>query len=136
VSSVNKAILIGNLGRDPELTYTPAGKAICKFSIATSETWKDASGVKQSKTTWHNIVLWERLAEIARDYLKKGMAVYIEGRIENRSYEDKESIKRNISEVVGTSLQLLNNRSKDEAPVNAGPAPATTPTDDDDDLPF
>ena len=88
MASVNKAILIGNLGRDPELRYTPSGKAVASFSIATTEKWRDQNGEMQESTEWHNIVLWGRQAEIAKEYLAKGRPVYIEGRIQTRSYED------------------------------------------------
>lgn len=104
--SVNKAILIGRLGKDVDLQYTPGGKAVAKFSIATSETWKDAQGEKQEKTTWHNIVAWGKLAEICAQYLAKGMQVYIEGRIDNRSYE-KDGQTRYISEIIMSTMQML-----------------------------
>jgi len=99
-NGVNKAILVGNLGKNPELRYTASGQAVASFSLATSENYKDKSGVKQTKTTWHNIVIWGKLGEIANQYLKKGSTVYIEGKIENRSYDDKDGNKKYISEVV------------------------------------
>lgn len=110
MASVNKAILLGNCGRDPELRYVASGKAVCNFSLATSEKWTTKDGGKQEKTVWHNIVIWEKLAEIANQYLKKGSQVYLEGAIENRTYEDKEGVKKNISEVVvgmGGKMVLL-----------------------------
>jgi single-strand DNA-binding protein len=139
MASVNKAILIGNLGADPELRYTPNGQAVTSLRIATTDKYKDKSGVQQSRTEWHNIVLWGRLAEIARDYLKKGSPVYIEGRIQYRSYDDKDGIKRYRTDIVGQSLQLLGGKpggaeasggeQQPEAPEPQMPA-------DDDDLPF
>ncbi len=110
MASVNKAILIGNLGKDPDNRYTPNGQAVTSFSLATTEKYKDKSGVQQARTEWHNVVCWGRLAEIARDYLKKGNPVYIEGRIQYRSYDDKEGIKRYRTEIVAEKLQLLGGR--------------------------
>jgi single-strand DNA-binding protein len=138
MASVNKAIIIGNLGADPELRYTPSGQAVTSFSVATTDRYKDKSGTQQSRTEWHNVVLWGRLAEIARDYLKKGNPVYIEGRIQYRSYDDKEGIKRYRTEIVGQSLQLLGGKpSGDSAhgePSTDVPEPQMPA--DDDDLPF
>jgi single-strand DNA-binding protein len=105
--SLNKATIIGNAGKDAEISYTNTGKAHAKFTIATSVSWKDQSGTMQEKTTWHNIVAWERLAEICNTYVKKGKQVYIEGRIENRSYDDKDGVKKYISEIVATDMILL-----------------------------
>jgi single-strand DNA-binding protein len=105
--SVNKVILIGNLGKDPELKYTPSGTAVAKFSLATNERFKDKSGEWQDRTEWHNIVAWQRTAEIAAEYLKKGRTVYIEGRIQTRSWEDKEGQKRYTTEIVAQDLVLL-----------------------------
>ena len=90
MASVNKVILVGNLGRDPEVRYMPNGEAVCNFSIATTDSWKDKSGQKQEKTEWHNIVMYRRLAEIAGEYLKKGRPVYIEGRLQTRKWQTKE----------------------------------------------
>jgi len=97
---LNKAILIGNLGRDPELRYVASGNAVANFTLATSENYKDKSGAKQTRTVWHNIVVWGKLAEVCNQYLKKGSQVYLEGRIDNRSYDDKDGNKRYVSEVV------------------------------------
>jgi len=107
MASVNKVILIGNLGKDPELRYTPGGAAVVNFPIATNERWKDKNGQPQERTEWHNIVLWGRLAEVANDYLKKGSSVYIEGRLQTRSWEDRDGNKRYTTEVVGNQMQLL-----------------------------
>lgn len=104
---LNKATLLGHVGKDAELRYTNNGKPVATFTLATSEGWKDASGTLQERTTWHNIVAWDRLAEICGNYVKKGKQVYIEGRIQNRSYDDKEGNKRYVSEVVATEMILL-----------------------------
>jgi single-strand DNA-binding protein len=138
MASVNKAIILGNLGADPELRYTPGGQAVTSLSIATTEKYKDKSGEKQSRTEWHNVVLWGRLAEIARDYLKKGSPVYIEGRIQYRSYDDKEGIKRYRTDIVGQTLQLLGSRGGASEPGHAEPAETPEPSmpAEDDDLPF
>lgn len=105
--SLNKACLLGNAGKDTELRYTNNGKAVASFSLATSESWRDQSGTNQERTTWHNIVAWDKLAEICNQYVKKGTKVYLEGRIQNRSYDDKDGNKRYISEIVATDLILL-----------------------------
>ncbi|MGH9670635.1 MAG: single-stranded DNA-binding protein [Terriglobales bacterium] len=111
--SVNKVILIGNLGKDPEVKYTPSGTAIAKFSLATNERYKDKAGEFQERTEWHNIVAWQRLAEIAGEYLKKGRSVYIEGRIQTRSWEDKTSgQKKYMTEIVANDLVLLGGRGE------------------------
>jgi single-strand DNA-binding protein len=104
---LNKATLLGHVGKDAELRYTNNGKPVATFSLATSEGYKDSSGNWQDKTTWHNIVAWDRLAEICGNYVKKGKQVYIEGRIQNRSYDDKEGNKKYVSEIVATELILL-----------------------------
>jgi len=143
MASVNKVILIGNLGRDPEMRYTPGGQAVARFSIATTERFKDRNGEQQERTTWHNIVVWGRQAEIAKEYLSKGRPVYIEGRIDNRSYDDKDGNKRYISEVVAQRMQFLGTRGEATGggfDQTAPPSPPDDfPTDDsgqDDDLPF
>jgi single-strand DNA-binding protein len=105
--SVNKVILVGTLGKDPELRYTPAGAAVATFSLATSERYKDKSGEMQEKTEWHNIVAWRQLAEICGKYLHKGKQIYIEGRIQTRSYDDKDGNKRYITEIVADQMQML-----------------------------
>ena len=106
--SVNKVILIGNLGKDPELRYTPSGTAVASFSLATNERYKDKEGNWQDRTEWHKIVAWQRLAEIAGEYLKKGRTCYIEGRLQTRSWDDKESGQKKYStEIVASDLVLL-----------------------------
>jgi single-strand DNA-binding protein len=109
--SINKVILVGNVGKDPEVRYLEGGTAVCKFSLATSETYKNKDGEKVSSTEWHNIVLWRGLAEIAEKYIKKGMQLYIEGRIKTRSYTDQEGKVKYISEIVGDNFQMLGKKS-------------------------
>jgi single-strand DNA-binding protein len=110
MASVNKVILIGNLGRDPETRYTTGGDAVTNLRIATTDTWKDKSGEKQEKTEWHTVVLFGRQAEIAGEYLKKGRPVYIEGRLQTRKWTDKEGVEKYSTEVVGDRMQLLGSR--------------------------
>src|SRR5262250_660486 len=111
--SVNKVILIGNLGKDPEVKYTPQGTAVAKITLATNESYKDKGGQWQERTEWHNVVLWQRLAEIAGEYLKKGSKVYIEGRLRTDSWDDRESgQKKYRTEIVGSDLVLLSGRSE------------------------
>lgn len=104
---VNKAILIGNLGKDPETKHLDGGNAVCNFSLATSETFKNKQGEKVSKTQWHNIVMWGKLAEIADKYLKKGSKVYLEGKIETRSWDDKDGNKRYMTEIIADTMTML-----------------------------
>jgi single-strand DNA-binding protein len=111
--SVNKVILIGNLGKDPEVKYTPSGTAVAKITLATNERFKDKNGEWQDRTEWHNVVLWQRLAEIAGEYLKKGGKVYIEGRLQTRSWDDKQTNqKKYMTEVVASDLVLLGGRGE------------------------
>ncbi len=112
--SVNKVILVGNLGKDPELRYTPSGAAVATFSLATTERYKDREGNPQKKTEWHNIVVWRQLAEICGKYLHKGKQIYVEGKIQNRSYEDRDGNKRYISEVVINEMQMLGSRDDNQ----------------------
>ncbi len=107
MASVNKVILLGNLGRDPETRYTTGGDAVTNLNIATSEQWKDKSGEKQEKTEWHRVVLFGRQAEIAAEYLKKGRSVYIEGRLQTRKYTDKDGVEKYSTEIVGDRMQLI-----------------------------
>ena len=145
--SLNKVILIGNLGRDPEVRYMPNGEAVCNFSIATSETWKDQHGQKQERTEWHNITLYRRLAEVAGQYLKKGSLVYIEGRIQSRKYTGKDGVERTAYEIIGNEMKMLgggNDSGQQNAqhtppapPSRQAPAAPAQPVDDiDDDIPF
>jgi single-strand DNA-binding protein len=158
MASVNKVILIGNLGRDPETRYAPSGGAICNVSIATTRAWKDKnSGEKQEETEWHRVVFYDRLAEIAGEYLKKGRSVYVEGRLKTRKWQDKEGQDRYTTEIIATDMQMLGSRegggggggeagggyARETAPAEAGggrgaarkPAPAEFDNMDDD-IPF
>ena len=110
MASVNKVILVGNLGRDPEVRYMPNGEAVCNFSIATTDNWKDKSGAKQERTEWHNIVMYRKLAEIAGEYLKKGRPVYIEGRLQTRKWQTKEGQDRYTTEIIADQMQMLGGR--------------------------
>ena len=110
MASVNKVILLGNLGRDPETRYTTGGDAVTNLNIATSEQWKDKSGEKQERTEWHRVVLFGRQAEIAGEYLKKGRSVYIEGRLQTRKYTDKDGVEKYSTEIVADRMQLLGGR--------------------------
>ncbi|PCH71589.1 MAG: single-stranded DNA-binding protein [Bacteroidales bacterium] len=144
--SVNKVILVGNVGKDPEVKYLDNGVAVCNFSLATSETYNNKNGEKVTQTEWHNIVFWRKLAEIAETYVKKGMQIYVEGQIRTRNWEDKDGVKRYTTEVFGTSMQMLG-RKADNAPESQAsstttqpaatetPA-ATTAEEETDDLPF
>jgi single-strand DNA-binding protein len=157
MASVNKVILVGNLGRDPETRYTTNGDAVTNIRVATTDTWKDKNGEKQEKTEWHTVVFFGRQAEIAGEYLKKGRQVYIEGRLQTRKWQDKEGQDRYTTEIVADRMQMLGSResaSTASAPADtgerepvaagaaggarkAGAAPAKKNVDDlDDDIPF
>ena len=164
MASVNKVILIGNLGRDPEIKYMPSGDAVASFSIATTDTWKDKNGQKQERTEWHRISMFGKLAEIAGEYLKKGSSVYVEGRLQTRKWQDKDGVEKQTTEVVADRMQMLGGRSggggsfdmadedqsagytprQSAAPAQSrpAPAPASKPAggssfdDFDDDIPF
>lgn len=110
MASVNKVILVGNLGRDPEVRFMPNGEAVCNFSIATTDSWKDKAGAKQEKTEWHNIVMYRKLAEIAGEYLKKGRPVYVEGRLQTRKWQTKEGQDRYTTEIIADQMQMLGGR--------------------------
>jgi single-strand DNA-binding protein len=129
MASVNKVILVGNLGRDPEMRYAPSGDAIANFGLATTDTWKDKSGEKQEKTEWHRVVMFGKVAEIAGEYLKKGSAVYIEGRLQTRKWTDKEGHERYTTEIVADRMQMLGGRG------GAGGGGGTEPMNRDDDAP-
>jgi single-strand DNA-binding protein len=150
--SVNKVTLLGNLGKDPEVKYTPQGTAVAKLALATNERYKDKDGQWQDRTEWHNVVLWQRLAEIAGEYLKKGSKVYIEGKLQTRSWEDKQTNqKRYMTEVVANDLVLLGGRGEggdsggysrgagnnnfDQRTPEAEPVAASSPISDED-IPF
>jgi single-strand DNA-binding protein len=135
MASVNKVIVLGNLGKDPELRHLPNGDAVCNFSLATTESWKDKDGNKQDKTEWHNVVIFRKLAEIAGEYLKKGRPVYIEGRLQTRKWQDKEGKDRYTTEIVADQMQMLG--SRDEAKEVAKPTQAPTGFEDmESDIPF
>lgn len=136
---VNKVILIGNLGRDPEIRSTAGGITQATFSIATSERWDDKdSGEKREKTEWHKIVAWRRLAEICGNYLKKGSQVYIEGKLQTRKWTDQENNERSTTEIVAQNLQILSSSGQQGSGFNTDfPAPPPEPSDiSDDDIPF
>ena len=129
--SVNKVILVGNLGKDPEVKYTPSGTAVAKFSLATNERYKDKAGEWQDRTEWHNIVAWQRLAEIVGEYVKKGNKVYIEGRLQTSSWDDKETgQKKYKTEIIANDLVLLGGRGEagdsESAPRGRGVAAAAS----------
>lgn len=141
--AVNKVILVGNLGRDPEVRFTSNGKAVARFSLATSEVWNDAEGSRQERTEWHNIVVWGKQAETCGQYLQKGRQVYIEGSIRSRQYDDKEGNKKYITEIVAQRVQFLGGGGGRGAPAReaestaSGDIPASPPPPAaEDDIPF
>ena len=152
---VNKAILIGNLGSDPEVKYTPSGVPVANVSLATNESWTDRNGERQERTEWHRLVFWRKLAEIVGQYLRKGSKVYVEGRIETRSWDDQSGQKRYTTEIVVNDMQMLDSRGEMESGGAGPPIPSSPPppeagggspggsgfapgggADADDDLPF
>jgi single-strand DNA-binding protein len=139
--SVNKVLLIGNLGKDPEVRFTAGGQAVARFPVATSEVWNDREGQRQERTEWHNVVVWGKQAETCGQYLAKGRQVYVEGSIRTRQYDDKDGNKRYITEVNAQRVQFLGGRGGD-APRGAGRGPGEvddmppTPVPEDDDIPF
>ena len=146
--SVNKAILVGNLGKDPEVRFTGSGKAVCKFSLATTTSWNDTDGARQERTEWHNIIVWGKQGENCGKFLSKGRQVFVEGEIRNRSYDDKDGNKRYITEIVAQNVRFLGGGQggggsrggsgdpglpeEPAAGVGGGGGAAT----DDDDIPF
>lgn len=140
MSSLNKAILIGRLGMDPEKRFTQGGTSVASFSIATDEKWTDASGEKKEKTTWHNIVTWNKLADIVAQYLRKGQQVYIEGKISIREWDDKDGNKRKSFEIIADKMIMLGSKSGGRAAEEDGERESTsTPFKQevlDDDIPF
>ncbi len=111
--SVNKVILLGRLGQDPEIRYTQNGSSVCQFSLATSENWKDRNGEKQEKTEWHRVVVWGKIGELCNQYLSKGRQVYLEGKLQTRQWEDKSGNKRYTTEVNASSVQFIGGNSQD-----------------------
>lgn len=139
MAGVNKVIIVGRLGKDPEVRYTPSGAAVANFTVATSEEWKDRdTGEKQERTEWHRIVAWRRLGEICGEYLHKGREVYIEGRLQTRSWEDRDGNTRYTTEIVAQNMQMLGSQGKQgkaDTPEERFPSeePVSVP---DDDIPF
>ena len=140
---VNKVILVGNLGADPEVKYMPNGNAVANVTIATSESWKDKqSGEQKDKTEWHRVVFFRRLAEIAGEYLKKGSQIYIEGKLQTRKWQDKNGNDRYTTEIIANEMQMLGGRGGGSADFGAAsstaaaPAPAAVADEFDDDIPF
>jgi single-strand DNA-binding protein len=140
MAGVNKVILVGNLGKDPEIRHLENGRAVTNFSLATSEIYKNKEGERVTNTEWHNIVLWTPLAEVAEKYLKKGSQVYLEGKLTNRSYDDKEGVKRYICEVVVRDMTLLGKPQGDSGSDQTSGEQSTSQIADAntdlDDLPF
>lgn len=155
MASLNKVMLIGNLGRDPEIRYMPSGDAIANLNIATTDTWKDKGGEKQDRTEWHRVVMFGKQAEIAGEYLKKGSQIYIEGRLQTRKWTDKSNVERYTTEIVADRMQMLGGRSggssggnyeppadqsneySSKPPTKAGTTGSNTGFDDmEDDIPF
>lgn len=148
---VNKVILVGRLGKDPETRYTSSGQAVCNFTMATDETYKDRAGERQKRTEWHRIVVWAKQAEIAQQYLRKGSLIYLEGRIQTRQWDDKEGQKRSTTEIVANNFRMLGGRGEGGAGAAASgtgdadshapagghdEAPAAGPELSDEDIPF
>jgi single-strand DNA-binding protein len=140
---VNKVILVGNLGADPEVKYMPNGNAVANVTVATSESWKDKqSGEQKDKTEWHRVVFFRRLAEIAGEYLKKGSQIYIEGKLQTRKWQDKNGNDRYTTEIIANEMQMLGGRGGGSADFGAAsssaaaPAPAAVVDEFDDDIPF
>ena len=145
---LNKVILIGRLGKDPETRFMPNGEAVCNFSVATSESWKDQSGQRQERVEWHNVTMYRRLAEIAGQYLKKGSQVYLEGKIQTRKYQGKDGIERTAYDIIVSEMKMLGGGSdgqqaqpaQGEAPTpprrQVPAAPAAPVEDIDGDIPF
>jgi len=129
--SVNKVVLVGHLGADPESRFTPSGVAVTTFNMATNESWKNKDGEYEDRTEWHRIVLFGKAAETASEYMKKGQLTYVEGRIRTRSWEDKEGMTRYTTEVLGDRFTMLGRKGE-----NQSVAPVEASGDDDDDLPF
>lgn len=145
MGNVNKHILVGRLGGDPELRFIPSGKAVCTFNLATEQTWKDQQGSRQKKTNWHRIVIWGPAAENAAKYLAKGREVYLEGKVETREYQDKDGNKRYTTETVVYEMQFLSGNGQGGGgrpapphadPYNGGGGAAGGPLPGDDDVPF
>lgn len=146
--TLNKVILIGRLGKDPEMRYTPQGVAVTTFNVATNESYKDREGKEVENTEWHRVVAWRKLAEICGQYLKKGSLVYIEGKLKTRTYDDKDGVKKYITETIADQMQMLDSKrdstgggerstaTHDTGGMNSYTEPATNASSAEDDLPF
>lgn len=147
--SLNKVILIGRLGQEPTIRFMPNGEAVCNFSVATSESWKDQSGQRQERVEWHNVTMYRRLAEIAGQYLKKGSQVYLEGKIQSRKYEGKDGIERTAYNIIANEMKMLGGGGNDgqqaqqaqngtppAPPTRQAPAATVNGSDESDDIPF
>lgn len=135
MAGVNKVILVGNLGKDPEVRHLEGGAAVANFTLATTEVYKDKTGNRQEQTEWHNIVVWRGLAEIAEKYLKKGMTIYVEGKLRTRSWDDKEGHKRYTTEIVGDTFTILSKKEHNASSGNSDDIASSGPKTGDD-LPF
>lgn len=138
---VNRVILIGRLGRDPELRYTSSGTPVANFSLATDESWTDSNGQRQSRTEWHNIVAWSKLGEICNQYLRKGKLVFIEGRIQTREWDDRDGNKRRTTEIVASEMRMLGSRDEENGRTESKPSAESDNSTmevgiTDDDIPF
>ncbi|MEE8427756.1 MAG: single-stranded DNA-binding protein [Woeseiaceae bacterium] len=143
---INKVIIVGNLGQDPETRYMPSGSAVTNFTVATNESWKDKqTGEQKDRTEWHRIAMFGRLAEIAAEYLRKGSQVYIEGKLRTRKWQDRDGKDRYTTEIIADEMQMLGGRGGGSAPMSSGSEPANVPAgapppppadDFDDDIPF
>lgn len=149
MASLNKVMLIGNLGRDPEIRYTPDGSPVANFSLATTDYWTDKNGTRQERTEWHNIVAWTRLADLSKRFLSKGRQVYVEGRLRTREWTDRDGNKRRTTEIIASQMVLLGARGESPEQAQAAGAPQAAPASygesepsieergiTDDDLPF
>lgn len=149
MAGVNKVILVGNLGKDPEVRYLENGTAVANFPLATSESYKDKDGNRIDQTEWHNIVVWRKLAEIAENFLKKGSQIYVEGKLRTRSWDDQQGNKRYTTEVVADNFTMLGRKDENTGtgvvndsnqnyskPASNTPAQANNPAEEEDDLPF
>ena len=138
MNGINKAIIVGTLGADPEMRYTSSGTAVATLSVATNEKWKDSNGQPQERTEWHRVTLWQRLAEVAGEYLKKGSHVYIEGKLQTRKWQDRDGHDRYTTEIVGREMQMLGGGEKREVGQQrqSTQPPSEPPSDFDDAIPF
>ena len=135
MASLNKVMIIGNLGRDPEVKFTGTGQAVCSFSLATDESYKDKAGEKVERTEWHNVTLWGKLAEIAGEYLSKGKTCYIEGKLQTRKWQDKDGNDRYTTDIVGERMQMLSAKGEHTTPKGASQH-EEPPFNSDDYIPF